>query len=509
MKVTNQTPKNINATRLSFLVALCALPACGAEVDQIDEPTSERSSELVSGALAVTPFSGASASESAALVNKRQVETPIGPVTDIHKVVAFNYDHPGRITYTSTTRRIYSGASGIGWNYASGGGKTSQFTTSPKRLSIPAPILGSYPWPILWGDPGLGQLEGTGYVYMTTLAVPARKMPSVGYIDGAVNDYMGGACVARSNDGGQNFTVDWADCLHTPNFDFYDGSDVTGAGNNNVYAAFRDTVHSKIDVWRATSATGSFAQLPNPFPGIAISGHPRMVRGNPGIYLIASSGANIWIAAHTPTGGWSAPTQIANDYSAPAIAVGGQTVRRNSALGAQYDLAYAPVYTRLPVIYVFYSAMANGHAIIKGSSWDLTNQSLSMGIYKVDPGVHVFHPAITNAVVSQPGAFRSVTAVSWMQQVGNNVAIYSARPAIGMTGVAETGSTIPCPDDRGYWGDYDAHMGVYQPSSSSSPIFWRSFSDSTGGGGAAACTTQWMYFAEKVNVSAVGISRYQ
>jgi len=82
-------------------------------------------------------------------------------------------------------------------------------------------------------------------------------MPAGG-IDGPLNSYLGGACIARSTDGGLIFGI--AQCVSSNN-DFYDGSSMVAAGSaydRSVFAAFRDVDQNRIDVWRSPNDTGQF-----------------------------------------------------------------------------------------------------------------------------------------------------------------------------------------------------------------------------------------------------------
>ena len=131
-------------------------------------------------------------------------------------------------------------------------------------------------WPVLWGDPAItSDFADQRYVFISNLAIPASKMPADG-ISGPVNNYIGGACIARSDDGGVSFAIQ--QCL-TNNLDFYDGGSMAAAGmsgNRSVFAAFVDVDTNQIDVWASPSDTGTFKRLPNPFPGMEMISHPHL-----------------------------------------------------------------------------------------------------------------------------------------------------------------------------------------------------------------------------------------
>ena len=253
-------------------LVVLALSACGDP--SLTEGIERRSGALVGWGRAVTPLGGPNASETSTVVTNYS--------GIVHKVVAFNYDDPNHVSYTMNDRVATGGASMTGWAYSNGAGIDDPFQPA-QHLTPPVG------WPILWGDPGLAQASGTGYAYLTTLAVPQSKMPSGGQIHGSLENYLGGACVAPSYNAGVSFSVSAADCLHTAAYDFYDGSDVAGtAGGGPVFAAFRNVTTGSIDVWGAATSTGASSQLPNPFPGKSMASHPRPVVAGNTLFIIAA-----------------------------------------------------------------------------------------------------------------------------------------------------------------------------------------------------------------------------
>src|SRR5262249_26844036 len=105
-------------------------------------------------------------------------------------------DTDATILYTSSTRKVLKGTSLMGWSYSQDSGATWKFGG---KLAPPAG------WSVLWGDPAITRSHlDQRYVFLSNLAIPDSKFPAGG-IDGPVNSYMGGACIARSTDGGITF----------------------------------------------------------------------------------------------------------------------------------------------------------------------------------------------------------------------------------------------------------------------------------------------------------------
>jgi hypothetical protein len=106
------------------------------------------------------------------------------------------------ITYAQFDRTVTTGASLMGWSYSDDGGNSWNYGG---KVSPPKG------WAVLWGDPAL-TTSGASYqtVFLSSLAVPSSKMPAGGihgylyYGDGR-SSYIGGACIAKSTDGGATF----------------------------------------------------------------------------------------------------------------------------------------------------------------------------------------------------------------------------------------------------------------------------------------------------------------
>jgi hypothetical protein len=116
-------------------------------------------------------------------------------------------------------------------------------------------------WAVLWGDPSM--VARGQYVFATNLAGQNATWPQSGGVflpikqcftprpgcqsTKGMEPYLNGACVARSSDYGQTFTLAEVDCF-SDNGHFYDGSTMTASGGGQVFAAFFDVTAGQIDV---------------------------------------------------------------------------------------------------------------------------------------------------------------------------------------------------------------------------------------------------------------------
>jgi hypothetical protein len=108
---------------------------------------------------------------------------------------------------------------------------------------------------------------------------------------------VGGACFAKSTDGGLSFAV--SQCISNtsqpvPAGHFYDGESLAATPLGAIYAAFNDLTTSRINVRRALNVNSQFVQLPEPFPNMMSPMHPRLRAGADGsIYVAAPFAATL------------------------------------------------------------------------------------------------------------------------------------------------------------------------------------------------------------------------
>jgi hypothetical protein len=415
--------------------------------------------------------------------------------------VAFNdnYASDGGITYTDTTRQVAAGASLMGWAYSTDEG---QHWTRGHISSPPDGIA------VLWGDPAITSSRARQqYVFLSNLMVPDSKFPfSQGYISGEVDDYIGGACIARSTDSGKNFAVSASDCISNNN-NFYDGGSMESDSNGAIYAAFVNWDTRQIEVWSAPNETASFSPIGMPFPGQTIASHPRLkydtIGGNLYVGALDSSG-NMWLSMYTGGSSWTSPYQFANGVPIyPIIGLSDRTIRT----GPQFTFGIStatPGYND-EIHGCVTQAKGGGQYGIRCSyaSKSLTGDSKADAWSTMNLPGSQFNPVVAEAPYFF-GLFQ-VWKASWTSNEndpnGNTVTIMAGSLVHdAWNPVAITGSQVPSPDKRGYWGDYDALNAAYVDSSGT-PYFIRFFTDSTASFGSS--TFSWEYLAGPQHVSSV------
>ena len=409
------------------------------------------------------------------------------------------------IVYGSNTRHVTSGASSMGWSNSVDGGKTWNYGGKV------APPNG---WPVLWGDPSLAaDFLDQRYVFLANLAVPAAKMPAGG-IDGPLNSYLGGACIARSTDGGLTFGI--AQCVSSNN-DFYDGSSMVAAGSaydRSVFAAFRDVDQNRIDVWRSPNDTGQFQMLPNPFPQIPIGSHPRL-RFDPdsaSLYVAALGVNDNKIYVNRYSNGWGNPvvasyTTVGN----PDIQLSDRTLRTGYQFSFDIGTPSSNGGDDLRFAYTAFDQQSNRY-YVRGSycAFDLSGQCHDAPEWGTTPGNFnltgdQFHPyvrAFRGFFTLQP-VWKLAYTTREDNPGGNTVSVRQGNLAVLQNGTrifipfSLPGGLLVCPDLRGYWGDYHElqFAGIDQNGNAQ---FMLTFSDSSKG-----CLTRWEYTSHHVHVTSV------
>ena len=123
------------------------------------------------------------------------------------------------------SRLVTKGASLMGWSWSDDGGQ---------NWTHGGPLATPKNWSVLWGDPAMA-VSGSksNIVFLSNLAVPDAKYPAGG-ISGSFASSpsnIGGACIAKSADGGKSFAI-WQCVRNTAalpafsdavNGHFYDG----------------------------------------------------------------------------------------------------------------------------------------------------------------------------------------------------------------------------------------------------------------------------------------------
>lgn len=449
----------------------------------------------------------------------------------VHRVVVgFNDDTiQAAIEYGPNSRKVLRGASLMGWSYSEDHGDTWRYGG---RLSPPRG------WAALWGDPAL-TTSRTSYslVFLSNLAVPDAKFPASG-IDGLFgSDVLGGACIARSTDGGVRF--EHFQCLANteplkhrgdgPRGHFYDGGSLASGPRGEIYASYVDVDTSQIDVWRSSDGNQPFARLPQPFPGYYVGSHPRIRVATDGtLYLMAvvkaEGGTYGLVGSRFRDGGWESPRTILwNVAHYPMIDFG------SSVLGARLTLRTGPQFSfdvgvrseKFDDSVRFLVTHENNRGLyLRGGvcneqltscfwhdGWTFGNPVTQGRGGKID----VFNPNVTAFQGILFGAFPRWQGSFLVREGDSTQTVSLTRANLGYLenpdGTAKA-FTIPvdiardvpvCPDTRssgGYWGDYDGFLPVQVDDDR--VRFLRFMTNSSRG-----CTKRWTFNAEHQHVHAV------
>jgi hypothetical protein len=420
-------------------------------------------------------------------------------------IASFNdgTDSTSTIVYTSTTRKTLQGASLMGWSYSTNNG--TSWTYGGKVQ----PPKG---WSVIWGDPAMTTArDNYCYVFISNLAVPDSKYPSGG-ISGALNAYIGGACIATSKDGGVTFKD--PKCVHD-NHHFYDGGSMTADGDGAIYAAYVDVDSEEIDVWRSPTKDGTFAMLPSPFPGTSIASHPRLRydSNSQAVYVAAQRYDGVVFVNRYKNGAWG--TAAAASYGAavyPTITLSDRTLRTGPQFSFDVGAESVNDNDAVRFIYTMWDDKESRY-YVTGSfckrdlsgcyaapEWGTTPGNLSLTSDQFNPNVRAFPGLFSIAPL-----WKTTYLSRQRDPKGNTVSIEQGNLAVFSSGTRILvpfkliDSHLVCPDLRGYWGDYD-DMELIAFTDSGNAVFLRAFSDSSQG-----CTTRWEYTAAHLHVSSATV----
>jgi hypothetical protein len=433
------------------------------------------------------------------------------------KVIMVTYNDgsaDSHIQYTATKRTVLAGASLMGYSYSTDGGSSWTYGGKVKPLEE---------WPILWGDPATtSPFNHQGFVFISNLAVPGARYPEGGVVSqGGSNGFyaaIGGACIARSTDGGKTFGV--LQCL-TDQHHFYDGGSMAASPNGRVWAAYNDVNVNEIDVWQSLSLGVPFSPLANPFPGKSMVTHPRL-------RFDAASG-HLYVAARAADGvvylnrfsglGWQqpVPASFSSEWY-PSLSLSDRTLRTGPQFA--FDVGAASQYQRGDETVVAEDHVRllytrrhprTGRLYIAGSfcrldlsrCWDApewatgTEASLWHSGDTFNPNVRAFP-----GFIGISPAWRANYTTRDDDPSGNKASLQQGSLAMLPNGARVflsfplTGPQVVCSDTRGYWGDYDdlQFAGVTE---SLVPRFIRAFTDSFKG-----CPERSTYEAREVHTAA-------
>jgi hypothetical protein len=446
--------------------------------------------------------------------NSTQSETAVSVSnTGGHQIITVTYndetDPNHKLAYTATTRKVLAGASQLGWSYS---------TDEGKHWTHGGPVAPPDGWAVLWGDPAItNDFYDQRNVFITNLAIPADRMPAGG-IDGPVNKYIGGGCVARSVDGGINFGV--PQCV-TNSGHFYDGGSIVSAGSQfdrRVFAAWVDIDSGKIDIWVAPNPGGTYTMMSNPFPGMHMDSHPRLRfdRNTGSLYVaaIAGSDGRVYINQFTNTWGKPVVASLPTPFN-PDIKLSDRTIR--TAYQFSYDVGSSSqngddsirmLYTvkdpqtgRFYVrgSYCTFDLAKCGPAFKDAPEWGTTPGNFELSGQQFNPLVRNFQ-----GFFNLPAVWKVTYESTEDDPGGNKVSFEEGNLAVLPNGSKAfvpfdlVAPQVPCPDLRGYWGDYDELQFAGFANDSTVPRFILPHSDSNQG-----CPSRWQYTSKELHVSAV------
>ena len=416
------------------------------------------------------------------------------------------------IIYTQTTRTVYAGASLLGWSYSTDNG--NHWTYGGK-------VMPPQNWAILWGDPSItASAARTNYVFISNLAVPTQKYPGPAGIVATLNsngfyNAIGGACMARSKDYGKTFNA--FQCVHRSSFDFYDGSSMDAGPNGDIYAAYLAVIAGQIDIWHSPDENGNFTMLSDPFSGMPVNNHPRLrVWLDGALYVATRNSVGDVVINRFSNGQWGVPQAACNnvpyypyihlsdrvlrtgpqfsfDVGAPSI-IGNDEVRvvctvQDPKTGRLYLRAsYCPL------------DLSSGCQDAPGWSTSTENSSGYRGdqfnpLVKAFPGIpFLMAPEWKVTFLSRENDPQGNTV---SVQQGNLAVLPNPAQRVFLE-FDQVPNQVICPDNRGYWGDYD-DLRTYGISNQA-PLFIRAETDSTAG-----CTKRWDVTSEQVHVSSSNV----
>lgn len=434
-------------------------------------------------------------------------------------VVAYNdgTNSGGTITYGPDSRTIYHGASLMGWSYSKDKGQT--WTYGGKL----APPKG---WPVLWGDPAITVDEADHqYVFMSNLAIPEAKMLTKS-ISGSLastgqDSNLGGACIARSADGGVTFQT--YQCVsnkvknYVPNSElghFYDGGSMASTSAGAIYAAFEDVATEQIDVWSSPDANGKFTMLPTPFPKeIAIWTHPRLrVNQEDGSLYAAAQGTDGVVFINRFSGGaWGKAVQATEaGVIYPNVNFGdGLSLRTGPQFS--FDIGAASGKEKRDAIRFLYTRRDSntGRLYVTGSfcplslsqcylapEWGTTPGNLNTPGDQFNPNVAAFPgsktipPAWKATFLNRDGVVKNGVTLEQgnLAYLPGGQRIYVPFPVLKDKPV--------CSDNRGFWGDYGAviYIGIKNHIAQ----FMATISDSSLG-----CDKRWEFESHNLHIRSV------
>ena len=441
----------------------------------------------------------------------------------VHRVIVTYNDETGStgtINYGPTSRQVSRGASLGGWSYSEDHGANWKYGGK---------LVPPRGWAAVWGDPAIVTSRTQyGTVFISNLAFPDEKFPAGG-VNGPVNAVVGGACIFRSLDGGQSFLPFQCVTDKSPvpgvvgssSGHFFDGGSMAAAPNGDIYAAYVDVDTSQIIIYRSVGGQLDFAPMPGPFASYYVASHPRIRVGPDGALFVmavakARSGPNpqySLVVNRLYNGAWGIPKVLAFAAVYPDVdmnsSVLGAPLKVRTGPQFAFDIGARSEFLDDSVRFLVTQYNDRGWLVIRGGvcSYDLGNCGLWKGwTFGADTSqgwrqrIDNFNPAITAfpGIIFGPGPGWQA---SFLVRYGDSTTTVDVtRATLGY--VNGSAFTIPvnigvdrpvCPDLRGYWGDYDAHIPVEVLPSG--VRYMRLATDSSAG-----CNQRWTYLGQSQHV---------
>jgi hypothetical protein len=455
----------------------------------------------------------------------------------VHRVVVGYNDDTSQaaIQYGANSRKVLRGASLMGWSYSEDRGDTWRYGG---RLSPPSG------WAALWGDPAVTTSKTSyGLVFLSSLAVPDAKFPASGIEGGFDSAVLGGACIARSTDGGVRFehfqciaNKDPVQGLSNATLGhFYDGGSLAAGPRGEIYTSYIDIDTKQIDVWRSPDGQKPFVRLPQAFPNYYVGSHPRLRVSTDGtLYLMAvvkmAAGNDSpygLVGSRFRDGAWESPKLILSKVAHyPSIDFGSsvQGARLILRTGPQFSFDIGVRSERFDDSVRFLVTHANDRGLfLRGgicneqltgcfwhNGWTFGNPVTQGRGGRMD----VFNPNVTAFQGIIFGALPRWHASFLVREGDSTKTVSLTRATLGYIDDPDLGTSkafsIPidiardvpvCTDVRprlegGYWGDYDGFLPV--DVQEDRVRFLRFMTTS-----ALGCTKRWTYSAEHQHVQAV------
>ncbi len=421
--------------------------------------------------------------------------------------VAYNDDtgNESTVLYPPGSRRVLAGASLMGWSYSTDRGRTWRYGGK---------VAPSSPFPVLWGDPAIATFVfDPKFVFMSNLAVAASKFPSGGITGPLYNpdgsSPIGGACIARSGDGGVTFRPQ--QCVFTRDLDFYDGGSMASSIHAEVFAGFLNYTRNRIDIWRSPAADSLFTLMPDPFPGHAMTTHPRLrvelVSGD--LYAMALDNFGTLYINRFTGGAWQQPRVAGTGAQRyPNVALSDRTVRTGPQFS--FDIGAPSIDDGRDAVRILYTVQAAGRLRVAGSMCyaDLRSDCFPAPGWAADPPGDQFNPNVRAfSFLWMEPAWKATFVSRESDPAGNTVLVRIGDLVAHPDGSHAFATTrlldpqVPCPDTRssgGYWGDYNDLQFIGADRGSGVARFLYTFSDSTAG-----CIARDTFTSHHVHVQGV------